>query len=248
MTSRWPSSERSAQSWSPVGTSAPGHSNTAMMEASLRDSVEGGQERGDDRFAEALVAVPSVGSHSSADSAREAAINAKGSLDRLTSGGPMSTAQERTQHLIDAIEVQHGNIQAELVRLVERLISTVTADEPHEPARRQLVSFLRNELLLHLETERKLLHVVGNSFESTKKLADAMAINHRQILAFFRALEERDTGMGLALAAGSIVSLVEVRLQTENTVLLPALVANGVDLETLLAGRAEILGDTVGKP
>ncbi len=159
----------------------------------------------------------------------------------------MSTAHQRTQHIIDAIEVHHGRIRTELAGLVDALASAVAARAPHEPARRQLVAFLRDELLLHLETERKLLHVVGSSFESTEKLADSMAIGHRQILEQFHTLDEHDSGMDLAVAAGTILALIELRLETENIVLLPALAANGVDLETLLAGRAEILGDTVEK-
>lgn len=157
----------------------------------------------------------------------------------------MSTAHQRTQHIIDAIEVHHGRIRAELTGLVDALSSVVAACEPHEPARRELVTFLRNELLLHLETERKLLYVVGSSFEPTEKLADSMAIGHRQILERFHLLEKRDSGMDLAVAAGTILALIELRLETENTVLLPALAASGVELETLLAGRTEILGDTV---
>ncbi len=159
----------------------------------------------------------------------------------------MSTAKRHTQDIIDAIEIHHGRIRAELTRLVDALISAVAAHEPHEPARRQLVNFLRGELLLHLETERKLLHVVGSSFESTEKLANCMAIGHRQILEHFHTLSEHDRDMDLAVAAGTILALIELRLETENTVLLPALAANGADLETLLAARAEILGDTAEK-
>jgi len=160
----------------------------------------------------------------------------------------MNTPHKGTQHIIDAIEVHHGSIRAELTGLVDSLVSVIAAREPHEPARSQLVIFLRDELLLHLETERKLLHVVGRSFESTEKLSDVMAIGHRQILEQFHTLDEQDdehgSGMDLAVAAGTILALIELRLEVENTVLLPALAANGVDLETLLAGRAELLGDT----
>lgn len=163
----------------------------------------------------------------------------------------MNSTHQRTQHIIDAIEIHHGSIRAELTGLVDSFVSVVDAREPHEPARSQLVTFLRDELLLHLETERKLLHVVGSGFESTEKLADFMAIGHRQILEQFHTLEEyddeHDSGMDLAVAAGTILALIELRLETENTVLLPALAANGVDLETLLAGRAELLGDTEEK-
>lgn len=156
----------------------------------------------------------------------------------------MSTAGKRTQDIIDAIEVHHGRIRTELTGLVVALVAVVAAREPHEQARRQLVFFLRNELLLHLETERKLLHVVGHGLESTGKLADSMVIGHRQILEQFQTLDEHENGMDLAVAAGIVLALVDLRLETENTVLFPALAANGVDLETLLAGRAEILGDT----
>lgn len=159
----------------------------------------------------------------------------------------MSTANQRTQQVIDTIEVHHGRIRTQLTGLVDALVCAVAAREPHEPARRELTNFLQDEVLLHLETERKLLHVVGSSFESTAKLADSMAIGHHQILQHFQALDEYDSGMDLAVAAGTILALVGFRLETENTVLLPALAANGVDLETLLAGRSEVLGDTVEK-
>ena len=156
----------------------------------------------------------------------------------------MSSAERHTQDIIDAIEIHHGEMRAELTRLVDALISSVAAREPHESARLQLVNFLQGDLLFHLETERKLLHVAGSSFESTEKLANCMAIGHRQILAHVHTLSEHSRGIDLAVAAGTILALIEFRLETENTVLFPALAANGADLETLLAGRAEILGDT----
>lgn len=154
-----------------------------------------------------------------------------------------TTSDAATASVTAAAEAYHAELQAGLARRTEALVAAVATRTPHESAQRELVDFLRAELLPHAEVEETLLYAAAST-EPTALLVRAMQDEHRMLAALIEEVEHATNGMDAAVAAGALLVLCDVRIEQENRLLLPALAAAGVDLNTLLTDYPEIVGDT----
>lgn len=141
-----------------------------------------------------------------------------------------------------AVEAHHDTLQGELVRRANVLFDVVATHGAHEPAQQDLVDFLRGEVLPQAEAEERIFCEMAPDLQTTL-LARAMAVQQRQLAALVGEVEHARTGMDAALAASALVALFVMRAEEENTVLLPALAASGIDLADLLGGQPQILGE-----
>ena len=147
--------------------------------------------------------------------------------------------------VITDAEAHHVYLQTRLTERTEALLATVATRTPHEEAQRELVDFLRAELLPHAEVEETLLYAAAST-EQTALLVRAMADEHRMLAALIDEVDQATTALDAAVAAGALVVLCDVRIEQENRILLPALAEAGVDLTALLTEAPEIVGDTPG--
>ncbi|WP_448073688.1 hemerythrin domain-containing protein [Georgenia yuyongxinii] len=152
----------------------------------------------------------------------------------------MTTAPQ-TAGLTGAVQAHHSTLECELIRRTDALLATVGAREAHEPAQRDLVAFVRQEILPHVQAEQDLVYDTAPDAQ-TALLGQAMRVQHRQLAAFATEVERARTGMDAAMAASALVALFMARAEVENTVLLPALADAGTDLPALLGDRLEIVG------
>ena len=141
---------------------------------------------------------------------------------------------------LTAARTHHDDLRAGLTELAESFIATVADGAPTRAARDRLVSFLRTELLPHAESEETLLYNTIRT-PATGLLIRAIHDEHRMMAALINEVEQ-GRAMEAAIAAGALVVLVDVRIEQENTQLLPALAAAGLDLGGLLGDHPEIVG------
>lgn len=149
-----------------------------------------------------------------------------------------------TATLNHAAEAHHAELQTGLTQLTETLLTSVANRAPHQPAQRELVDFLRGQLLPHAEVEQTLLYAAGTHQTQTSLLVRAMTDEHRMMVALIDEVDQAATAIDAAVAAGAVVVLCDVRIEQENRLLLPALAEAGVDITTLLNETPEIIGDT----
>lgn len=141
-----------------------------------------------------------------------------------------------------AISKHHRWLRDRVTELTSDLVDAVCAKQPHWPAQGRLLAFLREELLPHAKVEQQVLYDAGLS-AGTALLCASLSVDHRMLTVLVTELEDADTGPEVAALAGGLVSLFFTRLEKEDTLLLPALAADGVDLAGLVADREELLGD-----
>lgn len=139
----------------------------------------------------------------------------------------------------------HAELWTELVQREAALVNTVAAGEDHDPARRELVEFLRGDVFAHLETEETVLYNAARDV-GAHALVAALELDHKSLLSLVEHIDQAKTGLDAALSARALVMLFILRMEKEETVLIPTLSEAGVDASVLIAGRAEMLGaDTV---
>ncbi|RBY84929.1 hypothetical protein [Blastococcus sp. TF02A-30] len=140
-----------------------------------------------------------------------------------------------------AVENHHEDLRDRLVWRTEALICAVADRRPYESAYQDLVEFLDDELLPHMEVEAGLLFTAGGN-ATTALLIAAMQEEHRMMTTLVREIERASNAMDLAIATGSLVVLFDVCAHQEDRYLVPALTEAGVDLGTLVENAPEIVG------
>lgn len=145
--------------------------------------------------------------------------------------------------ILAAAAAHHADLRTRLTQHTEAFIGAIAAGSSFEVARRELIAFLRTELLPHAEVEDALLYTAVRTV-TTGPLARAMQDEHRMIAALIDEVEQATTPMDAAVAAGALVVLCDVRIKQEDVHLLPALEAAGIDLSELLGHHPEIVGQT----
>ncbi|NMR18961.1 hemerythrin domain-containing protein [Cellulomonas fimi] len=135
----------------------------------------------------------------------------------------------------------HAGLWSELAAREAALVTAVSAGEDHEPARRALVDFLRGEVFDHLQTEEMVLYNAARG-AGEHALVAALELDHRSLLSLVEHIDQAATGLDAALSARALVMLFVLRMEKEETVLIPALNGAGVDVSVLIAGRREMLG------
>ena len=126
------------------------------------------------------------------------------------------------------------------------LVGALTAGTVGEEARRardKLADWARTELLPHAEAEERTLYTAAAELPPLRLLVRAMVAEHRAVAELVDALEQAATPAGAAAAAGGLRAVLDVHLQKENELLLPALVESSeVSVGAMLEGMHEILG------
>lgn len=155
----------------------------------------------------------------------------------------MTTTAHLPSAALVAVAAHHAGLLERLTQRVEAFVETVRSGSPPEPARSELLAFLRTELVPHMRVEDALLYRAVRTIR-TALLARAMQDGHREILALIDEVERGATPVDAAVAAGALASQCRVRISQEETHLLPALEAAGLDLSELLGDRPELVGST----
>lgn len=152
-------------------------------------------------------------------------------------------AQNAVLARIRAHHDQLGRTMSDHAVTIARSIDRLTSPAPRQAV---LAAFCADEVLPHAMAEEKTLYAAAAGLPATELLVRAMLDEHA-------ALQELAGDLATATAPGEIVSassalnaLFQAHLKKENDVLLPALAAHGVDLESLLGDAHEILGEPAG--
>jgi hypothetical protein len=127
----------------------------------------------------------------------------------------------------------HARLWSALVEHADALIGTVCAGHNDRYARSVLVDFLRGDVLAHLQTEERVL------YQSARKvgahvLVAALEVDHRFLLDLVERIEKAPTALEAALSAHALVVLFALRMEKEDSVVLPTLTGAGVDVSALL--------------
>jgi len=109
--------------------------------------------------------------------------------------------------------------------------------------RERIIAFCADEVLPHARAEEATLYAAAAGHAETRLLAQAMADEHNVLRELLDELRQANTASEIAGTATALDVLFQVHLRKENDILLPALVAAGVDLAALLDGMHEILGE-----
>lgn len=128
----------------------------------------------------------------------------------------------------------HAGLRARLGEYTDELIEAVALGADSEPAQRQLVTFLTDDLLAHLESERRVLYAAALE-AGADSLVASLEVEHELLARMIGDLERAAPGLDSALAGHAVMILVNLRIQKEETVVIPLLAAAGMDVRALLA-------------
>jgi uncharacterized protein (DUF2249 family) len=161
-----------------------------------------------------------------------------------------ATAPAGTAETIAAITGHHAQLSRDLAAAVVRVRDAVERLTPAGGARDELLRFVTTEVLPHAAAEEATLYAAGSQRPATELLVAAMVAEHRVLVGLVEELAEARTPAEIVGAASAVRAVFETHLAKENDLLLPALVADGVDIAAMLDGMHEILGghDEAGEP
>ena len=135
----------------------------------------------------------------------------------------------------------HLDLWAELTVREADLVNAVADGQEHQPAQRHLVDYLHGDVLTHLQTEERVLYNAARG-AGAGPLVDTLELDHQSILTLVENIDQAKTGLDAALSARALMVLFALRMEKEESVLIPALTEAGVDVSILLQGRPEVLG------
>lgn len=129
----------------------------------------------------------------------------------------------------------HAGLWSGLVERTDDVVATVTAGHDDLRARDALLDFLRHEAFAHLQSEEQVLYAAARTVDAHALVA-ALELDHRFILDLVEQVQKARTALEAALAARALVTLVGLRIEKEDAVLIPTLRDAGVDVPGLLDG------------
>lgn len=138
--------------------------------------------------------------------------------------------------------VHHEDIAAELAARHEALLTAIRDGVSFAQTRDRLTGFLRQEVLTHMWSEETFLYASARD-NDLAELADAMEFDHDAQVALVEKIETTQTPLDAARMAQAFETLLLLRIEKEEKILLPALENAGVDLDELLHGKPKITGD-----
>lgn len=100
---------------------------------------------------------------------------------------------------------------------------------------------MHGDVLSHLQTEERVLYDAARR-AGAGPLAAALVLDHQSMMALVEHIGQAKTGLDAALSARALVVQLVLRMQKEESVLIPALVDAGVDVSDLVQARPEVLG------
>lgn len=146
---------------------------------------------------------------------------------------------------LGAAEEHHSELWAELTERGHGFINLVARHAEAEAARRHLVRYLEDEVVPHLEAERRAVYTIARhaGFDA---LVDAMELDHRGLVRQAQQIMAAPDLFEAALATRGFLLLFALRMEKEEQLLLPGLAAAGIDITELLRGRSDIVGPEAG--
>ncbi|WP_418606804.1 hypothetical protein [Georgenia sp. SUBG003] len=139
----------------------------------------------------------------------------------------MSTTTSTTPPATTSTPVfDHSTLECELIRRTDALLAAVAAQEPHEPPLEDLVTFLHQEVLPHMEAEEEILHG-SPAGAPTALLARAVTAQHGRLTDLVAEVGAARTGIDAVRAASAVVALFIAVADAEDALLLPSLTADG---------------------
>ena len=135
----------------------------------------------------------------------------------------------------------HADLWSGLAEREAALVDAVAQGHDHEQPRRALVDFLRGDVFAHLQTEEMVLYNAARGV-GAHALVTALELDHKSLLSLVEHIDQAATGLDAALSARALMMLFVLRMEKEETVLIPTLTEAGVDVSILIDGRPEMLG------
>lgn len=132
-------------------------------------------------------------------------------------------------------EDHHAGLRARLTDYADELINDVAAGNDPEPARLRLAQFLHDDVLAHLESEKRVLYGAARRVGAGALVA-SLEVDHDFLLSTIARTSRVATGLEAALSAHALMVLFTLRIKKEETVLIPMLTEAGIDVSVLLEG------------
>lgn len=146
--------------------------------------------------------------------------------------------------VIATIRGHHAAMAARLDVLTDAVLAQAGAEPAGQylPARDELHSWYREELLPHAVAEERALYSQAAELDPTRLLICGMLAEHRSLVSLIANLSAASTAVQVAAAAAAAHAVFTVHVSKENDLILPALDQAGIDLAAVLDGMHEILG------
>jgi uncharacterized protein (DUF2249 family)/iron-sulfur cluster repair protein YtfE (RIC family) len=150
------------------------------------------------------------------------------------------------QRAAAAVVAHHAQLAEALAGQTRRLLDAVEHGDQTatEVARRDLLGWLRDDLVPHALAEERTLYPAAAALPGGALLVDGMLDEHRAITALVDELDgTADAPVRAAAAGRALTAVFATHLAKENTLVLPLLVVAGeVSLAGLLDGMHALLG------
>jgi uncharacterized protein (DUF2249 family) len=137
---------------------------------------------------------------------------------------------------IEQMVAHHEQLGAQLRGRVHALATAVAATKDFGHERADLHGFLAGEVVPHALAEEDSVYSAGASHATLQPLVAGMTMEHETLVALAARIATDTDGVAVASAAAAFLELFEVHVRKENDLLLPGLLADGVDPAQLLAG------------
>lgn len=139
----------------------------------------------------------------------------------------------RDEAAAERIRTHHAHLAADLDRLVTAL--GAAAGEAVEPARQELVAWLRSELAPHADGEELTFYPAAEGTVAGRLLIAGMLAEHGVIRGLIDQVADASDQQAAAAWAGALLRVFTSHAEKENDLVLPLLVAEpGADLTDLL--------------
>jgi len=127
----------------------------------------------------------------------------------------------------------HAGLWSALVQRADAVTATVGTGHDDLHARSVLVDFLHGDVLAHLENEERVLYEATRE-AGAHSLVAALELDHRCLMNLVEQIENAATALEAALSSRALVVLFALRMEKEDTIILPTLTEAGVDVSDLL--------------
>ena len=158
----------------------------------------------------------------------------------------MSTVTIASNHAdaeaAEKVEQHHAEMAGRLALLTADVVASARTDRA-QAARRELLSWLRDDLVPHATAEEDTLYPAAARIAEARLLVEAMLAEHVLIRRLVAELETAVDPIEAAAVARSLEALFGSHLAKENDQLIPALVASpDYSVAEMLTGMHELLG------
>jgi hypothetical protein len=164
-------------------------------------------------------------------------------MSQTSTHTPAQTADDEAA--AQAVLAHHAQLSAGLDQRVETLLHLVDTDHliNAEIARRDLVEYLRCDIVPHAKAEEQALYPPAAALPEGRLLVAGMVAEHHALVSLVDEVAEAPSLMRAASAGRALAALFAAHLHKENDLVLPLLLATpGIALHEVLAGMHELLG------